>query len=225
MTPAATGPVPLRALLRALPVFAGELPGFDPAAAPASPVPLFTQWLLAAIDARVPEPHAMAVSTADSRGRPSSRVLICKDVDDDGCWYFAAQAASRKGRELAANPWAAVMFYWPLVGRQVRVSGPVSTAGAERSAADFRARGTAARAEALTGRQSQVMDDPADLDTALAAAQARLAADPALAPAGWILYALAAEEVEFWQAAEDRRHIRLRYGRSGAGWLRHRLWP
>lgn len=79
------GPGPLRDLLRALPVFAGELPGFDPATAPDSPVPLFTQWLLAAIDAKLPEPHAMAVSTADGRGRPSSRVLICKDVDENGC--------------------------------------------------------------------------------------------------------------------------------------------
>jgi pyridoxamine 5'-phosphate oxidase len=225
VTPPGTGPVPLRALLRALPVFAGELPGFDPAAAPGSPVPLFTQWLLAAIDAKVPEPHAMAVSTADGRGRPSSRVLICKDVDENGCWYFAAQAASRKGRELAANPWAAVMFHWPVVGRQVRVSGPVTGAGAERSAADFRARGAAGRAEALTGRQSQVLGDPAELDAALAAARAQLAADPALAPAGWVLYALAAAEVEFWQAAEDRRHFRLRYTRTGTGWRQDRLWP
>ena len=73
--------------------------------------------------------------------------------------------------------------------------------------------------------KTQVLGDPAELDAALAAARARLAADPALAPAGWVLYALAAEEVEFWQAADDRRHVRLRYERSGTGWRRHRLWP
>jgi pyridoxamine 5'-phosphate oxidase len=220
------GHTSMRDLLRGLPVFAADLPEFDADAAPEEPVALFAQWLAGAIDAKVPEPHAMTVSTADGDGHPSSRVLICKDVDADGRWYFAANATSRKGRELAANPYAALAFYWPPQGRQIRVRGPVHTAGADRSAADFLARSPGSRAEALTGRQSDVLDDPAELETAVRSAQDRLAADPELVAPGWTLYAVAADDVEFWQADQDRRHTRLRYTRGGARrWTRHRLWP
>ncbi|MDN3359408.1 pyridoxal 5'-phosphate synthase [Actinomadura sp. DC4] len=215
----------MRDLLRGLPVFAADLPEFDAGAVPAEPVSLFTEWLDGAIEAGVPEPHAMTVSTADGEGRPSSRILICKDVDADGHWYFAANGTSRKGRELAANPHAALAFYWAPQGRQIRVRGPVRAAGAERSAADFLARSPGSRAEALTGRQSDVLEDPADLEAAVRAAADRLTADPGLVAPGWTLYAVAAAEVEFWQADRDRRHTRLRYTRDGAAWARERLWP
>jgi pyridoxamine 5'-phosphate oxidase len=219
------GSTSMRELLRGLPVFAADLPVFDADAAPREPVSLFAQWLAGALEAKVPEPHAMAVSTADGDGRPSSRILICKDVDADGRWYFAANGTSRKGRELAANPHAALTFYWPPQGRQIRVRGPVRAAGTDRSAADFLARSPGSRAEALTGRQSDVLDDPAELETAVRSAQDRLAADPELVAPGWTLYAVTADEVEFWQADQDRRHTRLRYTRDGALWTRHRLWP
>jgi pyridoxamine 5'-phosphate oxidase len=219
------GHTSMRDLLRGLPVFAADLPEFDADAAPQEPVSLFAEWLTGAIEAKVPEPHAMTVSTADADGRPSSRILICKDVDADGRWYFAANSTSRKGRELAVNPYAALTFHWPLQGRQIRVGGPVRAAGADRSAADFLARSPGSRAEALTGRQSDVLDDPADLETAVQAARDRLAADPGLVAPGWTLYAVTAGEVEFWQADQDRRHTRLRYTRDGALWTRHRLWP
>src|SRR3981081_4503344 len=145
-------PGTIRELLRAIPVFAGNLPGFDPEAAPGDPVPLFVQWLAAAVGGRVPEPHAMTLSTVDQQGRPSSRVLVCRDVDAAGSWYFASTAASRKGRELRDNPHAALTFYWPQQGRQIRLRGTAAPAGAERSAADFLARSPQARAESLTGR-------------------------------------------------------------------------
>jgi pyridoxamine 5'-phosphate oxidase len=215
----------MRDLLRGLPVFAADLPYFDVGSAPRDPVPLFVQWLATAIEAKVPEPHAMTLATADAHGRPSSRVLICKDLDADGRWYFATSATSRKGFELAENPHGALVFYWPQQGRQIRVRGPVHASGAQDSAADFLARSPASRAEALTGRQSEFLDDPAELDTALQTAQARLAADPGLVAPGWTRYALAADEVEFWQADQDRRHTRLRYTREGGSWTRHRLWP
>jgi pyridoxamine 5'-phosphate oxidase len=219
------GQTSMRDLLRGLPVFAGDLPEFDADAVPEEPVTLFAQWLSGALDAKVPEPHAMTVSTADGDGRPSSRVLICKDVDADGRWYFAANDTSRKGRELAANPYAALTFYWPPQGRQIRVRGSVHTTGADRSAAEFLARSLGSRAEALTGRQSDVLDDPAELEPAVRSARERLAADPELVAPGWTLYAVTADEVEFWQADQDRRHTRLRYTRDNARWTRHRLWP
>lgn len=138
---------PPRDLLRALPVFAADLPHFDAGQTSADPVPLFTTWLLAALDAGVPEPHAMTLATVDGAGRPSTRVLICKDVGAAGHWYFASGAASRKGRELATAPGAALGFHWPQLGRQIRIRGTATSTGAERSAADFLARSPGARAE------------------------------------------------------------------------------
>jgi pyridoxamine 5'-phosphate oxidase len=218
-------PGPVRELLRAIPVFAGSLPGFDPGAAPGDPVPLFVQWLATAVGGQVPEPHAMTLSTVDQHGRPSSRVLICRDVDAAGSWYFASTAASRKGRELRGNPHAALTFYWPQQGRQIRLRGTVTPAGADRSAADFLARSPQSRAESLTGRQSDVLADPAEAEIALQEARARIAATPDLVAQDWTLYALTADDVEFWQADDQRRHTRLHYERAGQAWTRFRLWP
>lgn len=128
-----------RQLLRGLPDFPDELPEFDPAGAPADPAELFRQWLAEALDAGVPQPNACSLATADSRGRPSSRMLILKDIDADG-WHFATSRASRKGQELAANPHAALNFFWQPLGRQVRVAGQVVELSAEASAADWKAR-------------------------------------------------------------------------------------
>jgi pyridoxamine 5'-phosphate oxidase len=186
---------------------------------------LFMDWLEAAIGDAVPAPHAMTLATADDQGRPSSRVLICKDVDGDGRWYFASGAASGKGRDLAVNPHAAVSFWWPQQGRQIRIRGQTVPAGKQASAADFLARPAASRAEALIERQSEPLGNQAELDRAFRQAQARVTADPGLIAPGWTLYALTAEEAEFWQGDPQRRHIRLRYLRAGGGWTRQLLWP
>ncbi|MDN4646110.1 pyridoxine/pyridoxamine 5'-phosphate oxidase [Arthrobacter sp. PsM3] len=129
----------LRQYLRALPDFPELLPDFDPAGAPADPAELFRQWLDEALAAGVPAPNACSLATADELGRPSSRMLILKDIDDDG-WHFATSRASRKGRELSANPQAALNFYWQQQGRQVRVAGGVVELSAAASAADWHAR-------------------------------------------------------------------------------------
>jgi pyridoxamine 5'-phosphate oxidase len=221
----AAAPPGLRELLRSQRVFPDGMPEFDPGAAPDDPVTLFLRWLEAAIRDAVPAPHAMTLATADDQGRPSSRVLICKDVDGEGRWYFASGAASGKGRDLAVNPHAAVSFWWPQQGRQIRIRGAVVPAGQQASAADFLARPPASRAEALTGRQSEPLGDPAELDRAIKEAQARVSADPGLVAPDWTLYVLAAAEAEFWQGDLDRRHIRLRYRRAGGGWTRQLLWP
>ena len=128
-----------RSQLRALPDFPTDLPDFDAATAPADPVALFKQWLDEALAAGVLQPHACSLATADGRGQPSSRMLILKNIDDDG-WHFATSRTSRKGRELSVTPNAALNFYWPQQGRQVRVAGPVVELSAEASAADWQAR-------------------------------------------------------------------------------------
>jgi pyridoxamine 5'-phosphate oxidase len=212
-------------MLRGLEVFPAELPEFDVRSAPGDPVTLFLTWLAEAVRDKVLGPHAMTLATADAAGRVSSRVLICKDVDADGRWYFASDAESVKGRDLAANPCAAASFYWPQQGRQIRISGLATSAGTEASAADFLARPPASRAAALVGRQSEPVDDPGDLDAAFRQSQAAVDADPGLVAPGWTLYALSADAVEFWQADQQRRHIRLQYQRTADNWTTRRLWP
>ncbi|MER5969720.1 pyridoxal 5'-phosphate synthase [Streptomyces sp. NPDC002055] len=214
----------LRELLRGLEVFTGDPPRFDPGSAPGSPDGLFSQWLLGAVEAAVPAPHAMTLSTAGADGTPSARVLILKNVTANG-WQFATDAASAKGRDLAAWPYAALTFHWQPLARQVRVRGPVAAESPERSAADFLARSTAARAESLLGRQSSPLEDPAVRDRAVRESRARLERDPELVAPGWTLYTLRADEVEFWQGDRDRRHTRLVYRRTGSDWRKELLWP
>ena len=217
-------PEELRARLRDLEVFEGKLAHFDVSEAPAHPAELFRRWLEEAIEAGVREPHAMTLSTVDHEGRPSSRVLILKGLGD-GRWEFATSRSSRKGRELEGNGWGALGFYWSEQGRQVRVRGRVLAAGTDRSTADFLARSRGARAEALAGTQSEVLSDPADLEEALREAGELVEREPGVVAEEWTVYGLAADEVEFWQAHPERRHVRLRYLLREGVWIREQLWP
>jgi pyridoxamine 5'-phosphate oxidase len=218
-------PENIRDLLRALPVFPAELPEFDARSAPGDPVTLFQMWLGDAIKGQVLGPQAVTLATADGAGRVSSRVLLCKDVDEAGRWYFASSSGSMKGRELAISPHAALSFYWPQQGRQIRIRGTAAPAGSQASAADFLALSPASRAESLTGRQSQPLESLTELDEALRRAQAEIDANPGLIAPAWTLYAVSADEVEFWQADQERRHIRLHYQRTGGAWTHRLLWP
>jgi pyridoxamine 5'-phosphate oxidase len=207
-----------------LPVLTGTSPALDDDAVPAEPVPLFVAWLQQAVDAGVPEPHAMTLSTIDADGMPRARVLILKAVDDRG-WHFAVSSVSQKGRDLAAHPAAALTFYWPTLVRQIRIIGTVGDDGAQASAEDFLARPQGSRAMALTLRQSQPLHDIAELDAEIDKANHKLTDNPALVPEEWTSYAVRPSQVEFWQGAPDRRHWRLGYQRTESGWDRTRLWP
>ena len=215
----------MRTMLRGLEVFPAELPEFDVKSAPGDPVTLFLSWLTAAVQDNILGPHTMTLATADAAGRVSSRVLICKDVDESGRWYFASDSGSVKGRDLAVNPRAAASFYWPQHGRQIRIHGEAVSAGRQASAADFLARPPASRAAALIGHQSEPLADLAELDDAFRRSQAEVDADPELVAPGWTLYALSAGTVEFWQADHQRRHTRLQYQRTAGEWTTRLLWP
>ncbi|MFI6578269.1 pyridoxal 5'-phosphate synthase [Nocardiopsis sp. NPDC050513] len=216
----------MRELLRGLTVFAGPLAEFDPATAPEDPARLFRDWFAEAVEAGVPEPHAMTVATVNAHGEPSSRVVIMKDFTPEG-WWFATTTGSRKGRDLAGNAAVALSFYWGAQGRQVRVGGFAELASPERCAADYLARPLESRVAGLHGRQSEPLAGLADVHRAADESRARLTADPELVPSDWGLYRVAATEVEFWQADRDRRHTRLRYTRPTveAEWDRGLLWP
>ena len=213
----------LRARLRALPSFPPELPRFDPDAVPADPVPLFLAWLEQAVGAGVLAAHAATLATVDASG-PSARVLILKDVDAEG-WAVATPADSRPGEAMTASGRAALTFFWPALGRQVRVEGEVRRASPDEAARDFRERPASARATALVGRPTRVLSGDAEYRTARAAAARRVEADPELVPDHWALWRIVPGTVEFWQAAHDRAHVRVRYWREGDAWLRERLWP
>lgn len=134
----------MRSHLRALPSLAGAAPAFDLEALTGDPVALFLEWLEHAERAGVAEPHAMTLSTVDEHGAPDARILLLKDVDESG-WAFASTGTSAKGLQLAANPQAALTFWWQPVVRSVRVRGPVIEASREESMADLRARSAAAQ--------------------------------------------------------------------------------
>ncbi|MFD7712169.1 pyridoxal 5'-phosphate synthase [Streptomyces sp. NPDC059785] len=216
----------VREWLRSLEVFAGPLADFDPAGAPAEPVELFLDWLREAVAAGVPDAHAMTLSTVGEDGGPDARVLILKNVDTGG-WQFAVDTRSPKGRQLAGLPRAALTFYWPLLGRQVRVRGTVEPASPEESSADLLARAPSARAEVLLGRQSTHLDSPEERDRDFRTALARIESDPDLVSPEWTLCTLVPVRIEFWQADKSRLHNRLRYERPDrhTSWERHMLWP
>ncbi|MGY0059297.1 pyridoxine/pyridoxamine 5'-phosphate oxidase [Streptomyces sp. LZ34] len=218
-----------RELLRGLRVHdAGELPAFDPEQAPDEPLSLFRRWLREAAEAGVPGPHTMTLATADADGRPSVRTVMLHDADARG-WHFGTHRTSRKGRELAVCPYAALGFHWTAVGRQVRIGGRVTPADPEESAADLRARSPAALTAALAGggRQSEALGSYEELEQAFEAARERVAREPDATAPSWTLYVLAADEVEFYQEEEHRRHVRLRYRRAAESgvWRRELLWP
>lgn len=215
-------------LLGRRPVMAGPLPAFDVESAPEGPGELFARWLAEAVERQVTEPQVVTLSTADARGRPSSRVLMLRDVDVAGAeWVFASSAVSRKGTELAENPWASLCMYWHEQGRQVRVGGRVTAGTPGENAREFLGRPDAARLAGLTGRQSAPMPGGREeFAGAWREAEELIGRHPEAVPADYTVYTLRAVEVEFWQGDEARRHVRLRYLEDGErGWRRELLWP
>ncbi|MFD8426838.1 pyridoxine/pyridoxamine 5'-phosphate oxidase [Streptomyces coelicoflavus] len=215
-------------LLRSLRVWdpaVTELPPLDPAGAPGDPLELFTRWFGEAARAGEREPHTVSLATADAEGLPDARVVMLHGADADG-WAFATHADSRKGRQLAARPYAALVFYWPVLGRQVRLRGPVTVAPADEARADLHARSTGALAAALTGRQSAELGSTDELARASEAAWERAGREPDAPVPSWTLYRLRPDEVEFFQGEARRRHVRLSYRRTeDDGWERRLLWP
>jgi pyridoxamine 5'-phosphate oxidase len=199
----------------------------------ADPFVQFRTWFDDAVDAcraTSEEPHAMTLATASALGRPSARTVLLKGFDERGFVWFT-NYDSRKGRELADNPWAALNFRWGALERQINVSGAVAMVDPEESDAYFFSRPLGSRIGAVISPQSQVVENRDMLDAAAAA----LAAGPPeviVRPAHWGGYRLAPDSIEFWQGRPNRVHDRLRYRRCAfaetdrsAEWVIERLAP
>ena len=196
----------------------------DEGASHPDPLNQFDQWIKEAIHSEVPEPNAMTVATVGSDLRPSTRVVLIKGYDAQGIvWYTNYE--SRKGRELAGNPFAALQFHWVELERVVRIEGRVEKVSAEESDAYFQSRPLDSRVGAWASPQSQVIPGRTVLVTNAAKYAAQFLLHPPRPP-HWGGYRLTPERWEFWQGRKSRLHDRLRYSLQEDGsWLRERLAP
>jgi pyridoxamine 5'-phosphate oxidase len=190
-----------------------------------NPIQQFERWFDEAQAAGVPEANAMTLATAGASGVPSARVVLLKGFGARGFSFFT-NYDSRKGRELAANPRAALCFYWQPLERQVRIEGTVEKTSREESEGYFRTRPLEAQIGAWVSRQSEVIASREELERRQAEVAARFAGGPVPLPDFWGGYRVVPETVEFWQGRPGRLHDRLRYERSPArGWVIRRLSP
>ena len=195
----------------------------DESASLPDPIAQFSLWLQQALDAKLPEPNAMTLATVGANGRPSSRVVLIKGVDARGLvWY--TNYDSRKGRELAANPYASLQFHWVEMERVVRVEGRVEKTSAAESDAYFATRPLDSRIGAWASPQSQVIASRALLVANAAKIGAQFLMQPPR-PKHWGGYRLVPDTFEFWQGRCSRLHDRLRYRLADGRWLRERLAP
>jgi pyridoxamine 5'-phosphate oxidase len=188
------------------------------------PLLQFAGWFREAGDAGVRAPEAMVVATATPDGRPSARMVLLKEFDERG-FVFYTNYESRKGAELLANPSAALLFHWDVLGRQVRIEGPAERIGAEESGVYIRSRPRGSQLSALASPQSEPVGSRAELERLVAELEVLYERGDLPLPEHWGGIRVRPESYEFWQHREDRLHDRLLYTAGADGWTIQRLAP
>ena len=189
------------------------------------PIKQFSNWFTAAIEAGIRDVNAMSLATAGPDAKPSVRILLLKGFDQDGFVFFS-NYESGKGRQLDANPYAAMAFYWIELDRQIRISGKVERTSREESQIYFHSRPIGSQLGAWASRQSEVLDARRVLDARMAEMAERFGDGPVPLPPHWGGYRLKPDVFEFWQGRPDRLHDRFRYTLEPDGhWLIERLAP
>lgn len=188
-----------------------------------NPLDMFSEWMDEAVLAGEPEPTAMTLATATADGKPSARIVLLKDIDDSGFVFFT-NYLSRKGKELESNPFAALVFLWNELERQVRVEGKVTRVSTGQSDQYFITRPKGSRISAIVSPQSSVIEGKEELEKRREEFLAGHA-NADVRPAHWGGYKLDPVIIEFWQGRADRFHDRLRYSLQDAKWIKEWLAP
>lgn len=188
------------------------------------PLAFFRKWFEQALAAQVPEPNAMTLCTATADGRPSGRIVLLKEIDNNGFTCFT-NYASRKGLEIEQNPFAALVIHWIELERQVRVEGTIGMISSEQSDAYFASRPRNSQLGAWASDQSTVIESRAMLEARLKTFQEQFGDGPIPRPPHWGGYRIVPETIEFWQGRPSRLHDRIRFRRVESIWVRERLSP
>jgi len=188
------------------------------------PIDVFREWLAEAEAAEPNDPTAMALATVDSAGNPSVRMLLLKGIDARG-FAFYTNFESRKGRELLAQPRAALCFHWKSLRRQVRVEGPVEIVSDLEADAYFRSRARVSQIGAVASDQSRPLDSRATLEARVAGIEAMLDGADVPRPPNWSGFRVVPQAIEFWKDGAFRLHDRILFTRKGLDWATERLYP
>ncbi|MCW4151889.1 pyridoxamine 5'-phosphate oxidase [Halomonas sp. 18H] len=191
---------------------------------PEQPMPLFNDWLALALDSEGDDGNVMTLATVDSQGMPHARIVLLKDVSDTGLVFYT-NYQSHKGSEIANSPHAALVFWWPTLGRQVRIEGSVDKISAEESDQYFASRPRASQLGAWIATQSVVIPNRSWLEEREQRFQHAYQGQDIQRPGHWGGYRVVPGMIEFWQGQPSRLHDRIRYERRGNSWQHFRLAP